>query len=193
MGKKKRRTPSVRERRFVQTLLVLAHSHIKAPPGQRAGAARGVSPPGLAGIPPEKGSGCPPARPQSSLSASSSPASPLAALAARPAHSSHSFVRVHACARLPLTPAPQILVPHNPAAREHVAVPPYTQNQPLHTHIPPATPISVALPSLTYPGSGGAEPSLSPIFFYQGMRFFSLCAGQSREPFLGSSWGRGCG
>lgn len=80
---------------FVPSLLSL-HTHTaKALPGQRAGAACGVPPPGLAGISPGKGWGCPPARPQSSLSASSSPASPLAALAARPAHSPHSSRRVH--------------------------------------------------------------------------------------------------
>lgn len=186
-GKTKRRTPRVGylcKRSCLYTL-----THPKHPRDSEQGPPAGCPPPGLAGIPPGKGSGCPPARPQSSLSASSSPASPFAALAARPAHSPHSSMcgpRAH--------PRPKILLPHNSAARERIPVPRYTQNQPLHTHIPPATPISVALPSLTYPGSGGAEPALSPIFLYRGMRFFSLSLCRSEERTIsGSVLGPGMG
>lgn len=196
-GKTKWRNPSVTERRrsgIDANAPVLTHSHAHRTPGTASrGLLRGV-PTGAGRGPPGEGPGVSPARPQSSLSASSSPASPFPALAARPAHSLHSSVRVHgprSHARSPHAPNP--LSPHNSAARKRSPVPRYTQNQPLHTHIPPATPIAVALPSLTYPPSGGAEPSLSPIFSYQGMRFSSLCAGQRREPFLGLSrdqeWG----
>lgn len=162
---------------------VLTHSHSQSTPGT---ASRGR----LRGAPPRAGrdlpgeglgvSPCPPAELFVCLILSRI----SLGCARRPPRTFPAFLQ--ACPRPLLAPAPQIFVPQRSAARKRVPVPRYTQNQPLHTHIPPATPISVALPSLTYPGSGGAEPSLTSRFLYQGMRFFSVSVQVRGE---GAFWG----
>lgn len=190
MGKWKRRTPSVMERRrsaLVQTLPSLHTRTPRARPAQRTGPPEGCPHQGWPG-PPQEGLGVSPSVPLPTRRALCLPHSlpHLPPLRSPPApHIPRIPSRVS-----PRVPGP---CPHPHTLGSTSLCPVTHQTSLAHAHSPCNT--HLRGPAFSdVPSSGGAEPSLSPIFFCQGMRFFSLCAGQRREPFLGLSWDRewGC-